>query len=233
MTIQNDMTYSFFRKDERFNLANGKWWTFPKEFKLTELHPTKEDLIKKLVTDVFPGDSEFPSHIHEVIAERLIDWCRDETIKLISDGDEKYHSYPVTEDRFLTRQFGKRFDLGEIADLLYSKVPVYRPTVYDKESKTYSANPKPRPSLEELYSSGLLRKEQLEHGKYYIGSCRNAQVARWDAKANCFRHIRTKFGNSFEEEIPHPADCDGFDIFAAVAEFEPEPDEIVKGGFEG
>lgn len=89
-----------------------------------------------------------------------------------------------------------------------------------------------RADLSPFYSEGLLKKEQLEHGKYYIGACRNARVARWNAAEQTFRHVRHKFGNVFEEDIPHPADCNGFDVFACVEETTPTTSEIVTEGFE-
>jgi hypothetical protein len=77
-----------------------------------------------------------------------------------------------------------------------------------------------RPDLTEFYERGMLKKEQLVHGKYYLGSCRNASVARWHEGNNCFRHVRHKFGDAFEEDIFHPADDDGFDVFVPVTEIE-------------
>lgn len=65
-------------------------------------------------------------------------------------------------------------------------------------------------------ASGLIAKDKLEHGAIYLGHCRNARVAVWDAQANHFIHMREKWGSTFAETIPHPEDDQGFDIFTPV-----------------
>lgn len=60
-----------------------------------------------------------------------------------------------------------------------------------------------------------IAKCDLQHGAYYAGRCRNASVARWDAKQGRFRHWRTKFGSTFLEEISCPEDETQFDVFVA------------------
>lgn len=58
-----------------------------------------------------------------------------------------------------------------------------------------------------------IAKAELEHGAYYVGRCRNASEARWDANKNRFVHWRTKFGHRYLEEICHPEDDKHFDVF--------------------
>jgi hypothetical protein len=58
-----------------------------------------------------------------------------------------------------------------------------------------------------------LNKAELEHGQYYAGHCRNANVARWNGERQLFIHWRTKFGETFTEEIRHPEDEKHFDVF--------------------
>lgn len=72
-------------------------------------------------------------------------------------------------------------------------------------------------ALEQAYALGLLRKEDLTDGALYYGWCRNASQARWDAARSRFVYRRTKFGSSFDEDIVHPVDDEGFDVFAVVA----------------
>jgi hypothetical protein len=43
--------------------------------------------------------------------------------------------------------------------------------------------------------------EELEHGAYYLGSCRNASVARWNAETKKFVYMREKFYEVYPEEI--------------------------------
>jgi hypothetical protein len=59
----------------------------------------------------------------------------------------------------------------------------------------------------------IIPKAELQHGHYYVGHCRNAYLARWDAEHNCFKHWREKWGTRFIETINHPEDDNGFDLF--------------------
>ncbi|WP_137926296.1 hypothetical protein [Cupriavidus sp. 2SB] len=73
---------------------------------------------------------------------------------------------------------------------------------------------KPTPeTLEAAYGCGLLRRDELQHGVYYRGRCRNASIARWHAGIQRFVHWRTKFGERYLETIRHPADEPEFDAF--------------------
>ncbi|KWA84326.1 hypothetical protein WL29_23645 [Burkholderia ubonensis] len=91
------------------------------------------------------------------------------------------------------------------------------------------------PSPEQMaaaYAAGLLRKEQLEHGRYYAGRCRHARVARWHAGADCFIHWRSKFGSRFLERIKHPVDENYFDVFLVTGATEPGDEVIPDAEFE-
>lgn len=95
--------------------------------------------------------------------------------------------------------------------------------------KMYRLLMKPTPeNLEQAYSLGLLKKDQLEDGKYYKGHCRNAEVAKWNAAEQKFTYMRYKFGVYFPEDILHPADFNGFDFFTPIAEAIPSTEEIIK-----
>lgn len=59
----------------------------------------------------------------------------------------------------------------------------------------------------------LITKQELIHGEYYYGFCRNANTARWNAERNKFYHWRDKFGQRFVETINHYEDDNGFDTF--------------------
>ena len=93
------------------------------------------------------------------------------------------------------------------------------------------ADPTPE-QMDAAYAAGLLRKEQLEHGRYYRGRCRNARVARWHAGAQCFVHWRVKFGSRFLERIKHPVDEKHFDVFLALELVEPSDNVIPDDQFE-
>jgi len=81
----------------------------------------------------------------------------------------------------------------------------------------------------ELNIMGYIKKNELEHGAYYLGRCRNAVVARWNAANNEFIHWRYKFGAKFLEVINHKDDDDGFDTFKPERKLNPEEvlDEIM------
>ena len=61
---------------------------------------------------------------------------------------------------------------------------------------------------------GGIPKNELIIGKIYIGDCRNATEAIWDGKV--FKYMRTKFGLTYEEEINHFEDDDGYDVFVPI-----------------
>lgn len=79
-------------------------------------------------------------------------------------------------------------------------------------------NPVTKEWLEEAYKNGMIKMADLKDGATYYGDCRNTSKARWDAKDGRFYYTRTKFGQSFEEEIFHPEMDAGFDLFIPVAE---------------
>jgi Rad3-related DNA helicase len=76
--------------------------------------------------------------------------------------------------------------------------------------------------------SKVIPKSELKDGVYYLGSCRNSDVAVWDETHQLFWYMRTKFGDTFHENIRHPEDDDGFDLFIPVTVVDnPDPSRIV------
>jgi len=61
-------------------------------------------------------------------------------------------------------------------------------------------------SHDEITGRPILTKNQLNHGRYYKGRCRNATVARWNAKQQQFYHWRKKFDRIYIQTIKHPRD---------------------------
>ena len=59
---------------------------------------------------------------------------------------------------------------------------------------------------DEITGRAILPKDLLVHGGYYKGRCRNASVARWNAKGQRFYHWREKFGRIYIETIKYPTD---------------------------
>ena len=67
------------------------------------------------------------------------------------------------------------------------------------------------------YLKNYIPKNELKHGIYYKGRCRNARIARWNENENQFYYARYKFGDRFIETINHPEDDNGFDLFYPTA----------------
>ena len=67
--------------------------------------------------------------------------------------------------------------------------------------------------LQAYYDAGVIKKDDLIDGIYYQGLCRNADVAKWDAKNNCFWYIRDRDRRPYKEKINHLADDNGWDLF--------------------
>lgn len=61
----------------------------------------------------------------------------------------------------------------------------------------------------------IIFKSQLIDGAYYKGRCRNASIARWNAKKQKFYHWRDKFTAHYVEAICAPEDDAVFDVFIA------------------
>ena len=67
--------------------------------------------------------------------------------------------------------------------------------------------------LKHYYEKGIVKKEDLIDGAFYLGLCRNAGIAKWDAEKNVFWYLRFKMGTKYFEKINHISDDDGYDLF--------------------
>ena len=74
----------------------------------------------------------------------------------------------------------------------------------------------------------MIAKKDLEHNKRYAGRCRNSRTAYWDAEIEKFKYIRSKFGMCFIDEIEHPEDDRGFDLFIPSRVIGIKEDELEK-----
>ena len=88
---------------------------------------------------------------------------------------------------------------------------------------TEGSIPEPPILDEELYDKyvipnfircGAIPKDKLVIGETYIGSCRNASEAVWNGKV--FTYKRTKFSRTYDEDINHFQDDDGYDVFVPI-----------------
>ena len=73
----------------------------------------------------------------------------------------------------------------------------------------------------DYYEKGVIRKSDLIDGIEYIGICRNAERAVWNATDKVFVYDRYKFGMTFDDYVNHIEDDDGFDVFVPIKEFKP------------
>ncbi len=78
--------------------------------------------------------------------------------------------------------------------------------------------------LEKYYAAGVLKKSDLVNEGYYIGLCRNANVAQWDEYNQVFLCIRWKLGGQRLESIKHFADEQGtiWDAFVPLKYIGPD-----------
>ncbi len=64
---------------------------------------------------------------------------------------------------------------------------------------------------------GMIPKSNLRDGCYYLGICRGAPVARWNAGLEKFQFLKESMKwVKLASPIPHPEDDDGFDFFIPV-----------------
>lgn len=85
-----------------------------------------------------------------------------------------------------------------------------------------------------MEEAGMVPKSALVDGATYLGFCRNASEAVWHADkrrkkylvdkglaheeywVGAFTYRRTKFNDTFLEDINHPEDDDGYDLFVPM-----------------
>ncbi len=75
-------------------------------------------------------------------------------------------------------------------------------------------------NLKHVYLDGMIARKDLVDGAIYLGHCRNAGYAQWNAGLGKFEYIREKFGCEYIDEIEHPEDDRGFDIFVPILKTE-------------
>lgn len=85
----------------------------------------------------------------------------------------------------------------------------------------------------DYYAKGIIRAEDLQDGKYYLGTCRNATYCKWDATNKLMWHQRWKFG-WIVDNVNYIDNDDGFDLFMAIEEIDEAdvPEELRVNEFE-
>lgn len=81
--------------------------------------------------------------------------------------------------------------------------------------------------LEAAYSQGMLKKEDLKDGEWYLGDSRAGRYGMWHGTDNCFYVTKSSMGMKFGEALNHPADDNGYALFSPI-EHCPELDEEFK-----
>jgi len=71
------------------------------------------------------------------------------------------------------------------------------------------------------YKGLFIPKDKLFHDEFYYGECRNASIALWNNENKHFTHLRSKAGSVFLENINHPADDNGYDLFVPYVHLGP------------
>lgn len=72
-----------------------------------------------------------------------------------------------------------------------------------------------------------IAKKDLVDGMYYLGRCRNANIARWNALTSKFVYQCYKFGETFLEEICHSKDEQRYDVFLVEEVCIVEPPRVI------
>ena len=68
------------------------------------------------------------------------------------------------------------------------------------------------------YEAGVIKPDQLIQGQWYVGECRNSNLAVWDSTTDQFWYIRSKFTFWFIEPIRHLSWDTSFDVFIPISQ---------------
>lgn len=93
------------------------------------------------------------------------------------------------------------------------------------------SNPVKPHELEEAYLQGMPKLEDMKDRVVYEGTCRNAHKAMWVSDIGRFIYVREKFGSKFLEDIFHPANDNGYDLFIPngnITEYSDDSKEIIE-----
>ena len=139
--------------------------------------------------------------------------------------------YPHFKEMLYNGMYQDMWDFLDDAENYNPEIPVYYPDVekFDENTIYQVRLPKPIPfaMFQEMYSKGIIPKKDLVKNRYYRGKCRNASVAIWNGYE--FVYMRTKFTSVFAEDIKHPEDDNGYDLFIPfMEELNPTDEQRVK-----
>jgi len=176
----------------------------------------------------YAGIKEDPLCIYIKICDRISNMVFS---KLYGDSGmyEKYlKEYPHFKEMLYTNEYKEMWDFLDNIDLVQKKEDWYEGVEkFNKDTinRIHLPSPIPFECYDELYRKGIIPKNKLVNGKYYLGTCRNASVAVWNG--HNFVYMRSKFGTSFPEDINHLEDDNYFDLFVPLEIVKPEEHQIV------
>lgn len=136
---------------------------------------------------------------------------------------------PHFKEQLYNGMYDEMWDMLENIENLERKENNYYEDVeiFDENTIHMIHLPKPIPfsMFHELYNKGIIPKKDLKKNTYYRGKCRNASVALWNGFE--FIYVRTKFSSSFNEDIKHPEDDNGYDLFIPLS-IEENPEDHLR-----
>ena len=170
---------------------------------------------------------------HLFVFVKLCDRLANMYYSKIHGNQNMYETYKKELPNFKKKLYVKDFDVmwEELDNIeLTEKDLEEYPKVEKFDEKTIWGIhlPKPIPGslFKELYDKGILPKKDLIKGGYYIGKCRNADVALWNGYE--FVYMRDKMGAHFPETIFHLEDDNGFDVFIPLKITKPTDEQRIK-----
>lgn len=108
--------------------------------------------------------------------------------------------------RAVIRRSAKPFSLVQLQDSAQNSKSIMRQEELDRNIWQIAIEEKVK-----FNEVRVLRKAELKEGETYKGNCRNASEAVWHG--DHFTYIRRKWGSSFEEDINHFEDDNGYDVY--------------------
>jgi hypothetical protein len=134
------------------------------------------------------------------------------------------------KEKLYNGMYDEMWEFLENIENMEIKKNIYFPDIdnFDENTIFNIHLPKPIPYglFHEMYNKGIIPKKNLKKNTYYRGKCRNASVALWNGFE--FIYVREKFGSTFNEEIKHPEDDDGYDLFIPLEIEKKKPDEHLR-----
>ena len=180
--------------------------------------------------DYYEGIKNDKNALFVKICDRLANMSH----SLLYDNDDKFKMYKKELPKFKSKLYNGLYDeMWELLENLENSdisKPIHFPDLemFDEKTIYWVKPPQPIPFsyYDEIYSKGIIRKKDLIKNQYYLGKCRNSDVAFWNGFE--FLYSRYKFGSSYIDTINHPEDDNGYDLFIPLRIVEPTDNQRIK-----